>query len=173
MPILHAIRRLTRQLLMLWLLTLPSGVAAQNAEQSVADVLDAYHAAASRADEVTYLGLMTADGVFLGTDGTERWQGEQWRAFVHENFSRGRGWTYVPTARRIDVGPDGRLAWFDELLEHDRLGQCRSSGVLLKTTDGWKIAQYNLSVPIPNEIVERVAGEISALRHDADTPTAP
>jgi len=45
----------------------------------VESVLDAFHAAASTADEQRYLELLTADAVFLGTDASERWAGEHYR----------------------------------------------------------------------------------------------
>ncbi len=32
--------------------------------------------------------------------------------------------------------------------------------MLIKTATGWKIAQYNLSVMLPNEIVTEVVGQI-------------
>ena len=57
---------------------------------------------------------------------------------------------------------DGAVAWFDELLSHEKLGTCRGSGVLVREEGGWKVAQYNLSVPIPNELVYGVADQIQA-----------
>jgi hypothetical protein len=46
----------------------------------------------------------------------------------------------------------GDVAWFDEDLDTPNLGPARGTGVLVKVGSGaWKIAQYNLSVPIPNE----------------------
>ena len=45
-------------------------------DKAVADAIDAFHAAASRADQPAYFGLMTEDVVFLGTDATERWHGK-------------------------------------------------------------------------------------------------
>ena len=106
---------------------------------------------------------MTDGVVFLGTDGTERWQGQEFRDFVNQYFPKGRGWTYTPTERHIDMGSGGQWAMFDELLQHDRLGQCRGSGVVVLEEGRWKIAQYNLSVPVPNAIVEDVAGQIRTL----------
>ncbi len=132
-------------------------------ERSVAAAIDSFHAAASRADQPAYFDLMTDQVVFLGTDGTERWQGQEFRDFVNQYFPNGRGWTYTPTERHIDMGPGGQWALFDELLQHDRLGQCRGSGVVVLEEGRWKIAQYNLSVPVPNAIVEDVAGQIRAL----------
>lgn len=132
-------------------------------EDDVASALDAFHSAASRADQESYFALMTDDVVFLGTDGTERWQGQEFRDFVSGHFSRDEGWTYVPIQRHIDIAAGGRWALFDELLRHERLGQCRGSGVLVSEAGRWKIAQYNLGVPIPNELVDQVAAEIQQL----------
>ena len=52
------------------------------------------------------------------------------------------------------MAPDRRVAWFDEALATPNLGPCRGSGVLVATKAGWKIAQYNLSMPIPNDLVD-------------------
>ena len=53
-------------------------------------------------------------------------------------------------------GARAMIAWFDERLENAKIGVCRGTGVLLRTADGWKIAQYNLSVPVPNELMSEV-----------------
>jgi len=137
--------------------------AAGAGEAEVSNTLDEFHAAAARGDSEAYFAVMTDAVVFLGTDATERWQGQAFRKFVLEHFGEGRGWTYTPGARHIDMAPGGKWAFFDELLQHDRLGQCRGSGVLVREGDAWKIAQYNLSVPVPNAIVLDVAGQIRAL----------
>jgi hypothetical protein len=49
--------------------------------------LDNFHRAAAVADRDGYLALTTEDVVFLGTDGSERWQGEEFRDFVEGHFS--------------------------------------------------------------------------------------
>ena len=144
----------------------PPGLVAGEAE--VARALDAFHSAAATGDRDAYFGLMTDNVVFLGTDATERWQGQAFRDFVSKHFKNGKGWTYTPTARHIDMSPDGGWALFDELLAHDRLGQCRGSGVLVREGDRWKVAQYNLSVPVPNDIVLDVAERIRAMGAPAE-----
>lgn len=131
--------------------------------QDVNAALDGLHEAAARGDAVTYLALLAPDIVFLGTDGSERWQGREFRDFVEEHFVGGRGWTYVSTGRRISLAGDGHTAWFDEDLANEKLGHCRGSGVLIKGPKGWQIAQYNLSVPIPNAMVLSVVEGITAL----------
>lgn len=140
-----------------------AGLVRAESAQEQGRVLDSFHQAAATADLADYLALLTQEMVFLGTDGSERWQGQEFRDFVSDNFSAGRGWQYSSVQRRITVSPDARTAWFDETLHNDALGQCRGSGVMLKTSEGWKIAQYNLSVPVPNAMVQQVVADIAVL----------
>jgi hypothetical protein len=42
------------------------------------------------------------------------------------------------------------------------MGPCRGSGVLVKQDGAWKIAQYNLSVPIPNDLMKDFKARIEA-----------
>jgi SnoaL-like domain len=131
-------------------------------QRAVDAVLDGFHTAASRADFEAYFSVWEPDSLFLGTDATERWVGEEFKAFARTYFKKGKGWTYVPRQRRwtrIDLN----VMQFDELLENEKLGTCRGSGVLVHREGGWKIVQYNLSIPVPNAIAEKVAGEIRAL----------
>ena len=58
--------------------------------------------------------------------------------------------------RNIFIDSDANTAWFDEVLHNDKYGKCRGTGVLVKLQDGWKIAQYNLMFPIPNDIAKDV-----------------
>ncbi len=133
------------------------------ASGAVAGVLDAFHAAAAAANEEKYFSLLTPDAVFLGTDPTERWTREEFRKWAHPHFANGKGWTYKAKARWISFAPDRRVAWFDEALDNASLGTCRGSGVLLLQADGsWKIAQYNLSIPIPNALTDEIVGRIAA-----------
>jgi len=120
------------------------------ATADVVAVLDAWHAAAASADEAKYFSYFTPDAVFLGTDGTERWTRDEFRKWAHPYFARGKAWSFRSTARWISFSPDRSVAWFDEALDTPNLGPCGGSGVLVATPSGWKIAQYNLSIPIPN-----------------------
>ena len=120
----------------------------------VGQVLDDFHKAASDADEARYFGHMAEDAVFIGTDATERWDRKTFRQYAHPHFAAGKGWTYTPRDRHIDI--HGDVAWFDELLDNTKYGECRGTGVLRKIGGTWKIVQYSLSIPIPNA----VAGEV-------------
>ncbi len=132
--------------------------------------LDALHAAAAAADEARYFGLFAHDGVFLGTDATERWTVEAFRAYARPHFDAGRGWTYTVVERHLDLDPAAGYAWFDERLDNARLGACRGSGVLRREGAAWKVVQYDLTIPIPNALAVDVAEQIR--RHEAGSPGA-
>ncbi len=123
-------------------------------------VLDDFHAAASAADGARYFGHFAQDGVFLGTDATERWTLEAFRAYAKPHFDQGKGWTYKVKERHLDVDKGGAYAWFDEALENAKLGACRGSGVLRREAGAWKIVQYDLTIPIPNDLALEVAERI-------------
>ena len=144
-----------------------------NSESAVESTLSALHAAASRADGAAYFELFTPDAVFIGTDVAERWMLAQFRAYAAPIFAQGRGWTYTlrPGTRHIAVAPDGRTAWFDEVLDSASYGTSRGTGVLVLTPQGWRIAQYHLTFPIPNDLAGEITARIRA--HEARTPPAP
>ncbi len=136
----------------------------ENETARVHAVLDEFHAAASAADEERYFALLAPEAVFLGTDPGERWAGEEYRAFVHRYFSEGQGWTYTPSSRAVEIAADGKTAWFDERLENEWYGECRGTGVLQLHEGGWNIEQYNLAIPIPNELAAEIVARIRELR---------
>ena len=45
-------------------------------------------------------------------------------------------------------------------IDNDKLGLCRGSGVFRRMEGQWWIMQYNLSIPVPNDLAERVVGMI-------------
>jgi ketosteroid isomerase-like protein len=123
-------------------------------EAQVSGLLDSWHAAAAAADEAKYFGFFTTDAVFLGTDATERWTRDEFRAYAHPHFAKGKAWSFRPESRHVSFSADGSVAWFDELLDTPNLGPSRGSGVLVREKGQWRIAQYNLSVPIPNDLMD-------------------
>lgn len=138
-----------------------SALAGQSADETaVSDVLDALHQAASDADFERYFGLYADEFIFLGTDATERWDRDQFMEYARGPFSQGRGWTYTKLERHVYIAPDGQAAWFDERLDNANLGETRGSGALIKQDGEWKISQYNLTIPIPNEMAREVAAKI-------------
>jgi ketosteroid isomerase-like protein len=126
------------------------------AEGAINRVMDDFHDAAASADFDRYFGHFAKDAVFLGTDASERWTRDQFMAYARPYFKPGGGWAYHPRGRRISFTPDGRTAYFDELLDNTGLGETRGSGVLVREGGEWKVAQYNLSIPIPNPLADSV-----------------
>jgi hypothetical protein len=139
-----------------------SAVAGQTPQQQVATVLDDWHQAASVADEARYFGYFAPNGVFMGTDATERWTVAEFREWAKPQFKRKSAWSFKPRDRHIELSADRRTAWFDEMLDTPNLGLCRGSGVLVLIGGKWRIAQYNLSVPIPNAMVDGIVKQIGS-----------
>ena len=139
-----------------------SVASAQTSAQQVGAVLDDWHQAAAVADEARYFGHFAPNGVFMGTDATERWTLAEFRRWAQPSFQRKSAWSFKPHDRHVDFSGDGKTAWFDEMLDTPNLGLCRGSGVLLSLGGKWKIVQYNLSVPIPNALVGGIVKQIGA-----------
>ena len=128
---------------------------------SVDQTVDAWHKAAADANESAYFGAMAPEFVFLGTDATERWDLPSFRTFAHPYFAAGKAWTFTPHDRHVMLSPDGNVAWFDEKLDSASYGECRGSGVLRRVGNEWKIAHYNLTIPIPNDLAKTIVGMIA------------
>lgn len=156
------------------LLVLSLAIVLQSTPEAEASaVVDRLHELATAADGPAYFDLFTPDARFVGTDATERWSVEQFRAYAMPYFSQGRGWTYHPRERVVTVLdiPCQCIASFDELLDNEAYGVTRGSGVLVRTDGGWKIQQYVLSYAVPNDVAKDVTALIRA--HPAPAVPAP
>ncbi len=132
-------------------------------------VLDSFHDAAAVADLDRYFGHLTEDAVFLGSDATERWPREAFRAFAEPYFQGETAWAYTPRDRSVSLSDNGRTAWFDETAVNDKYGALRGSGVLVFEGDRvWRIAQYNLVFTVPNGIAGEVVEMIKSSSDDAE-----
>ncbi|MCB9600286.1 MAG: nuclear transport factor 2 family protein [Sandaracinus sp.] len=125
---------------------------ASDARTAVEAVLDDWHSAAAESDLPRYLGHLTPDAIFLGTDATERWTVDQLRAYAEAPFAAGRGWRMRAVRRAVVVRGD--VAWVDEDLDAVNLGPARGRGVLVLDDGVWRIAHYDLAVTVPNERFE-------------------
>ncbi|MFD0862888.1 nuclear transport factor 2 family protein [Sungkyunkwania multivorans] len=127
-------------------------------EEKVSTVLDAWHKAAAEANFEEYFGHMTEDAIFIGTDATENWTFAEFKKFSKPYFDKGKAWSFSAVERHIFFADNGKIAWFDELLD-TQMKLCRGSGVLeLQKGGDWKIVHYVLSLAIPNENVEQIVG---------------
>lgn len=142
---------------------------AQADEKSdVAAVLDAFHVAAANAQAENYFDLFSEDAVFIGTDVGEYWTLEEFRAYAMPHFSAGNGWTYVPRNRDVYLSESGDVAWFHEVLDSESYGTTRGTGVLvLEEGKNWKIAQYHLTFPVPNDMAKELSDKIKAYESQA------
>lgn len=140
---------------------LVNGVASADppADVEIDGVLDALHQRASEADFEGYFELYHDRAVFLGTDRDEYWPLAEFKRYTRARFQTGTGWTYHPLERFVHVAGDA--AWFEERLRHDRYGETRGTGALLRTPEGWKVVQYNLTLPIPNDLFRGMATDIA------------
>ncbi|MEN0065897.1 MAG: nuclear transport factor 2 family protein [Myxococcota bacterium] len=141
---------------------------AASPEADIDRVLDDLHRAASEADAAAYFGRFTDDAVFIGTDPTERWTIEEFRLWAAPRFEGESAWTYVPVERHVSIAPKGRVAWFDEMLDHARYGRVRGSGALVRMGKEWKVSQYVLSFAVPNDVAPHT---IQATKGEAMLPT--
>lgn len=125
-------------------------------QEAVSLVLNKFHQAAASADWENYFSLMSEDGVFLGTDVNERWTKNEFQSYA----SASSGWVYTSQQRNINFTPNGSSAWFDEILVSQNYGTSRGTGILIQTSQGWKISQYHLTFPIPNALVVQITEQI-------------
>lgn len=116
-------------------------------------VMNRWHHAAAVADEDTFFRLMTADADYIGTDPTEHWKRDELKKWSEKYFQRDSAWDFKPKQRTIYFTENGQYAWFDELLD-TWMGDCRGSGILVKTDNGWRIKQYVLSMAVLNDLTK-------------------
>jgi len=127
----------------------------QTKEVLVKQLLDNWHHAASIADFDQYFKYMSEESIYIGTDATERWSKEEFKAFAKPYFDQGKAWDFKALERKISFSTDGNVAWIDELLE-THMNICRGSGVLLLEHGKWHIVHYVLSMTIPNDVINDV-----------------
>jgi hypothetical protein len=116
----------------------------------IKNFLDDWHAAAARADMQAYFEKIDVDGIYIGTDATEHWTKQAFYDWSKPYFDKGKAWSFKAVERNIYFSEDQLIAWFDEKLEAS-YGMLRGSGVLRLKNGEWKIMQYVLSLPVPNE----------------------
>jgi ketosteroid isomerase-like protein len=123
-----------------------------NSKTELNTLIDNWHRAAAEAKGDAFFGFMAPDAIYIGTDASERWTKDQFVSFAKPYFDKGKAWDFKSYDRDLHVTSQGDCAWFSESLT-TWMGVCRGSGVLRKTTEGWKIEQYHLSVTVPNDII--------------------
>ena len=121
----------------------------------ISKILDDFNVAAANAEFEKYFNFFADESTFIGTDATEIWNKQEFKTWAKPYFDKKKTWNFTSLKRNIHFNKDGKLAWFDELLD-TQMKICRGSGVLEKINGQWKVKQYVLSMTIPNDVVDKV-----------------
>jgi hypothetical protein len=116
-------------------------------------LINEWHIDAAKGNLEAYFDKMTDDAYFIGTDASEKWNASEFKTFCEPHFADGGAWDFKPLKREIFLNDRQDFAWFDEQLD-TWMGVCMSSGVLVKIEDEWKIKHYQLSIAVPNDLVQ-------------------
>lgn len=136
--------------LLFFKISFSQGISKKIAESHLDIILNEWHMDAARSNLFEYFDLMSEDFVFLGTDPKERWLKNEFMVFCEPYFQKKQTWDFKPIERHWTVLKKNKMYCFDERID-TWMGDCRGSGVFIKTRKGWKISRYNLSVLIENE----------------------
>ena len=123
-------------------------------QRHIDTLLNGLHQDAHEGNFDSYFDRYSSDAIFLGTDKTERWTIEEFKAYARPAFAYGHGWTYKVIERNWEG--NGNTRWFDEILFNEKLGHCRGTGVIKLKNGEWKIAHYALTMLVPNSIAAKV-----------------
>lgn len=145
-------------LLILSFSTISAQAKYEKEKTEIGAMLDGFNIAAAKADFNTYFNYFADESTFIGTDATEVWDKKAFMIWAKPYFDKKRTWNFNSLKRNIYFSKDGKLAWFDELLD-TQMKICRGSGVVEKINGQWKVKQYVLSVTVPNEVVDKVVVE--------------
>ena len=131
----------------------------------ISKMLDDFNVAAANAQFEKYFSFFADESKFIGTDATEIWNKQEFKTWAKPHFDKKKTWNFTSVKRNIYFSKDGKLAWFDELLD-TQMKICRGSGVVEKINGAWKVKQYVLSMTVPNDVVDKVVAEKSAMEDD-------
>ncbi len=131
-------------------------------KKEIGAMLDAFNIVAAKADFNAYFDYFADESTFIGTDATEVWNKKEFMVWAKPYFDKKRTWNFTALKRNIYFSKDGKTAWCDELLD-PQMKICRGSGVVEKINGQWKVKQYVLSVTVPNEVVDKVVAEKTAI----------
>ena len=119
--------------------------------------VDEWHADAAHA-RLAYFDKIAPDGVYIGTDKTERWTRDAFKTWAARFFERPSAWSFTARHRNVAFTPDRSVIWFDEQLD-SAMGVLQASGVMRSraTDGGFEIVHYQLSIAVPNAVQPKVS----------------
>ena len=122
--------------------------------------VDEWHQDAAHA-RPAFFDKIASDGVYIGTDKTERWPREAFREWAKPAFARPTAWAFTPLHRNVRFSPDRSFIWFDEQVRSS-MGILQATGVMRPAAATFEIVHYQLSIAVPNEVIPQVTGTIKA-----------
>jgi hypothetical protein len=125
--------------------------------------VDGWHDDAAHA-RPAYFDKIAPNGVYIGTDRTEVWTRDRFKAWAKPYFDAKKAWAFTARQRNVYFSSDRRYVWFDEQLD-TQMGICQASGVLRNTGKGFLVEHYQLSLAVPNALVDGFAKAIA--EHEA------
>lgn len=146
----------------------PKAAADKKFRERVAAFLDEWHDDAAHS-RMRYFDKMAPKGVFIGTDKTERWERDNFKEWAKPYFAQPTAWEFHATKRNINFSPDKSYVWFDEQLD-TQFGICQASGVIHNTKQGLLIEHYQLSLAVPNPIMDQVQHQIKDFEAKQTSP---
>jgi len=117
-----------------------------------------------------YFDKIAPNGVYIGTDKSEIWTRDQFKAWARPFWERGKAWSFTAQKRNVYHSPDRTYVWFDEQLT-TQMGTCQASGVLRNTGSGFLVEHYQLSLAVPNALNAGFAKAIA--QYEANPKPAP
>jgi hypothetical protein len=127
-------------------------------KQKIGAFLDEWHDDAAHS-RMAYFDKMAPNGVYIGTDKSERWTRDEFRAWAKPHFAKPSAWAFTTIKRNIAFSQERNFIWFDEQLA-TQMGVCQASGVIRRTARGFEIEHYQLSLAVPNELVDQFTASI-------------
>lgn len=119
--------------------------------------LTEFHQSVQDGDADRHFGMLAPDAVLFGTASDEQWTAESYRAWLSPYLPAAAGRMSMPVEQHVTLSDDGTVAWFHERLDKPGFAELRATGVMTKVDGRWKIAQYHVAFPLPNEIAVEVA----------------
>ncbi|CAN7680758.1 nuclear transport factor 2 family protein [Pseudoduganella sp. LjRoot289] len=149
-----------KQLLAALAFLLTSGITAAQPGNTEAELrrqadafVDQWHKDAANADPA-YFDKMAVRGVYIGTDKSEIWTRDQFKTWAQPFFDRKKAWAFTAIKRNVYFSADKEYIWFDEQL-NTPMGICQASGVIHRTGRGFEIEHYQLSLAVPNPLMDQ------------------
>ena len=122
--------------------------------------VDAWHDDAAHA-RPAFFDKIASDGIYIGTDKTERWARDAFREWAKPAFARPVAWAFTPLHRHVQFSQDRAFIWFDEQVRSS-MGILQASGVMRAAADRFEMVHYQLSIAVPNEVIPQVTATIKA-----------